>query len=159
MSVVIRQLSKAYGFMWALRDIQLELRQGDCVALLGPNGAGKTTLLKLLSALLYPTTGEIEIDGERIRYGNSPLRSTIGFLSPNGYLYEKLTARENLRFFNSMYGNEKNSQEVDRALDQVGLARWSDDLVSSLSHGMRCRLAMDARYRDFNAPVRRIARP
>lgn len=142
MSVAVRQLSKAYGFMWALRDLHLDFGPGDCVALLGPNGAGKTTLLKLLSALIYPTTGNIEIDGERVQYGNSPLRSTIGFLSPHGYLYEKLTARENLRFFISLYGKEKSSQEVDRALDQVGLSRWSDDHASSLSHGMQCRLAI-----------------
>lgn len=142
MIVAVRQLSKAYGFMWALRDLHLDFGQGDCVALLGPNGAGKTTLLKLLSALIYPTTGNIEIDGERVQYGNSPLRSAIGFLSPHGYLYEKLTARENLRFFISLYGKEKSSQEVDRALDQVGLSRWSDDHASSLSHGMKCRLAI-----------------
>jgi heme ABC exporter ATP-binding subunit CcmA len=128
--------------MWALRDLHLDFNQGDCVALLGPNGAGKTTLLKLLSALIYPTTGEIKIDGERIRYGNSPLRSAIGFLSPSGYLYEKLTARENLHFFISLYGKGKNSHEVDRALDQVGLIRWSNEYVSSLSSGMKCRLAI-----------------
>ena len=64
MSVLVRNLSKAYGYFWALRDVHLEFRQGDCVALLGPNGAGKTTLLKLLSALIYPTSGEIELDGK-----------------------------------------------------------------------------------------------
>ncbi len=142
MSVAVRQLSKAYGFMWALRDLHLDFGKGDCVALLGPNGSGKTTLLKLLSALIYPTTGNIEIDGKRVQYGNSPLRSAIGYLSPHGYLYEKLTARENLRFFLSLYGKEKSFQEMDRALDQVGLSRWSDDYASSLSHGMKCRLAI-----------------
>lgn len=142
MNVVVRQLSKAYGLLWALRDISLQFRRGDFVALLGPNGAGKTTLLKLLSALLYPTTGEIELDGQRLGYGNSRLRSVLGFLSPDGRLYEKLTARENLQFFISLYGKEKNSQEVERALEYVGLTRWSDDYVGFLSHGMKCRLAI-----------------
>lgn len=142
MSVLVRNLSKAYGYFWALRDVYLEFRQGDCVALLGPNGAGKTTLLKLLSALIYPTAGEIEIDGKVLGYGNSPVRSTIGFLSPHEHLYEKLTARENLRFFISLYDKNKNPREVDSALDQVGLARWSDAHVATFSHGMKCRLTI-----------------
>lgn len=142
MSVVVRGLFKAYGFLWALKDISFDLRSGDCVALLGANGAGKTTLLKLLSALLYPTTGEIGIDGERLRHGNSSLRSAIGFLSPNGQLYERMTLKENLRFFIALCGKRKNSQDMDQALNWVGLSRWSDDYASSLSHGMKFRLAI-----------------
>lgn len=140
--MVVRQLSKAYGFLWALKDINLELQPGECVALLGPNGAGKTTLLKLLSALLYPTTGEIELDGERLSQGSSPLRASIGLLSPNEHLYENLTAKENLRLFISLYGKEKNLPEIEKTLDAVGLARWANDDVSSLSSGMKCRLAI-----------------
>lgn len=142
MRVIAHRLSKAYGFLWALRDVNLEFREGDRVALLGPNGAGKTTLLKLLSALLYPTTGNIEIDGERLGYGNSRFRSVIGFLSPHGRLYEALTARENLHFFISLHGKAKNSQEVEKSLDHVGLSQWADDYVASLSQGMKCRLAI-----------------
>ena len=142
MRVVVCELSKAYGFLWALRDLSLEFRPGECVALLGPNGAGKTTFLKLLAALLYPTTGEIELDGEKLRQGSSHLRSSIGFLSPNQHLYENLTAEENLRFFNSLYGKGKNSAEMKRALDAVGLGRWTDDAVGALSSGMKCRLAI-----------------
>lgn len=142
MRVVVDRLSKAYGFLWALKDLSLDLQSGECVALLGPNGAGKTTLLKLLSALLYPTTGEIELDGERLHQGSYRLRSCIGFLSPHDHLYENLTAKENLRFFNSLYGKGNKLQEVDKTLEAVGLTRWSDDYVSSLSSGMRCRLAI-----------------
>lgn len=140
--VVISNLSKSYGFLWALRKINLELQPGECVALLGPNGAGKTTLLKLLAALLYPTTGEIVIDGKSLRQGSSALRSSIGLLSPSEHLYEGLTLKENLRFFNSLYGGKKNPQDLEIALDAVGLKNWSDDYVASLSSGMKCRLAI-----------------
>ncbi len=142
MRVVLRQLSKAYGFLWALKDINIEVESGECVALLGPNGAGKTTLLRLLSALLHPTTGEIELDGVKLRQDSSRLRSSIGFLSPNEHFYESLTARENLRLFVSLYGREKNVQDIEKTLDDVGLTHWSDDFVSSLSSGMKCRLAI-----------------
>ena len=141
MRVVVSQLSKAYGFLWALKDISLELQSGECVALLGPNGAGKTTFLKLLSAILPPTTGEIELDGKKLRESIS-VRSSIGFLSPNEHLYEGLTARENLHLFISLYGKKRNLNEVTDTLEAVGLTRWSDDYVSSLSSGMKCRLAI-----------------
>ncbi len=120
MSVVVRQLSKAYGYLWALKETNLEFRDGDCVALLGPNGAGKTTLLKLLSALLYPTTGEIEIDGERLRRGNSDLRAAIGFLSPDGQIYDNLTAKENLHFFVSLCGKKNRSPGTGSGLGSGG---------------------------------------
>jgi len=122
LGVVLRRVSKAYGFLWALRDVNLTLSHGDFVALLGPNGAGKTTLLRLLCALHYPTSGEIEIDGEPLDRGKIHLRSAIGFLSPDGQIYDKLTARENLRFFTSLSGKEMKSAEI--------------------SHGMKCRLAI-----------------
>lgn len=142
MRVAVRNLSKAYGFLWALKKMDLELRPGECVALLGPNGAGKTTLLKLLSALLYPTTGEILIDGQKFCQGSSPLRSSVGLLSSNGHLYEGLTLKENLRFFNSLYAKERSPREIEETLSAVGLGRWADNYVASLSSGMKCRLAI-----------------
>ena len=63
MRITIDKLAKAYGFLWALRDLSLDLAPGECVALLGANGAGKTTLLKLLAGLITPTTGAIRLDG------------------------------------------------------------------------------------------------
>lgn len=142
MHVVVRHLSKAYGFLWALKDTNLEFHPGDCVALLGPNGAGKTTFLKLLSALLFPSTGEVEIDGDTFQNGSSRLRSAIGFLTPNEHLYENLTVRENLRFFNSLYGMKKNLIQMDEALETVKLIDWGNEYVSSLSTGMKCRLSI-----------------
>ena len=142
MRVVVRSLSKSYGFLWALKKIDIELRAGECIALLGPNGAGKSTLLRLLSALLHPTTGEIFIDGQRLSQGSSPVRSSIGLLTPSEHLYEGLTLRENLRLFNSLYARKKSLQDMEEALNTVGLRRWSDDYVSSLSSGMKCRLGI-----------------
>lgn len=142
MRVAVHGLSKAFGFLWALRDVTLDLHEGECVALLGPNGAGKSTFLKLLAALLPPTAGAIELDGQRLGTEASPLRGSIGFLSPNDYLYENLTAKENLGFFTTIYGKRKSPPELEGGLDAVGLLRWADDYVASLSSGMRCRLAL-----------------
>jgi heme ABC exporter ATP-binding subunit CcmA len=141
LKVQVANLSKAYKFFWALKDIHLELRGGECVALLGPNGAGKTTLLRLLSALTRPTRGAIEIDGAALtRPGRR--RPAIGYLSPGEHLYEGLTARENLRLFLSLYSRKKEEEEMTAALEQVGLSRWADNFVSSLSAGMKSRLLL-----------------
>jgi len=140
--VAIREVSKAYGFLWALKDINLQVDPGECVALLGPNGAGKTTLLKIISALLQPTAGEIELDSEKLDQRSLLLRSNIGFLAPQDHLYDNLTVKENLRFFNALYGKTKDQQKLSQTLDSVDLLQWSDHYVSSLSTGMRCRLAI-----------------
>ena len=66
MHLTVRHLAKAYGFLWALKDVSFDLPAGEVVALLGPNGSGKTTLLKLLSGLISPTTGEIVLDGSTL---------------------------------------------------------------------------------------------
>jgi len=142
LQLVVHRLSKAYGYLWALKELTLELRSGECVALLGPNGAGKTTLLKLLSALLSPTQGEITVDGERFVTSSHRLRSLVGLLSPHEHLYEGLTASENLRFFVSLYHKKINRLETEKSLELVGLKDWSDQYVGSLSSGMKCRLTI-----------------
>lgn len=142
MRVSIRQLSKAYGFRWALKDISFELVPGEFVALLGPNGAGKTTLLKLLAGLVHPTTGHIEIDREKLGRNSAALRAMIGFLSPDDHLYENLTVGENLRFFTSLYEKNAGGVEMKRALSRVGLQDRCEEYVFSLSTGMKCRLSI-----------------
>jgi heme ABC exporter ATP-binding subunit CcmA len=140
--VTARQLAKAYGLLWALKDVSFELPPGEVVALLGPNGAGKTTLLKLLAGLIPPTTGEIVLDGlqfERIRLIQ---RAVIGFLAPGEHLYENLTVRENLHFFTSLYKKPAATSQVEAALGEVGLKHRSEEYVATLSSGMKCRLSI-----------------
>jgi len=137
----IRRLSKTYGFTWALREIDLELRSGECVALLGPNGAGKTTLIRTLAGVIRPSAGEILIDGVKTA-GHAARRSPrIGILAPADHLYDHLTAEENLRLFLSLYGSEKASAIGD-ALARVGLQDWGGDYVGAFSSGMKCRLSI-----------------
>lgn len=142
MHLEVRRLSKSYGFAWALKEIDLELRSGDCVALLGPNGAGKTTLLKALCGLLRPTMGEICADGTKLRHGPARLQPAIGLLSPGDHLYDKLTAEENLRLFLALYNRQENRGEIGNALATAGLSDWSGDYVASFSSGMKCRLSI-----------------
>jgi heme ABC exporter ATP-binding subunit CcmA len=137
--LTVKNLAKAYGFLWALRDCNLDLPPGSLVALLGPNGAGKTTLLKLLAGLVAPTLGTIRIDDTSLTENSAAARRQIGFLAPADHLYENLTVRENLSFFTSLYHHSPTRDALDAALDSVGLAQRADDFVGTLSSGMKCR--------------------
>ena len=142
MRVTVDKLAKAYGFLWALRDLNLDLASGECVALLGPNGAGKTTFLKLLSGLIAPTSGAIRFDDVSFSRSARELRARIGLLAPADHLYENLTARETLHFFTRLYNRNSNSPALDAALEQVGLSQRAGDYVANLSSGMKCRLSI-----------------
>ncbi len=147
MHLETRRLSKAYGTAWALRDIDLQFRSGECVALLGPNGAGKTTLIKTLAGLIRPTSGEILLDGLK-RSSETARRTRIGILAPGDHLYEQLTAEENLRFFVALYGGTQHGAIGD-ALAHVGLTDWAREYVGAFSSGMKCRLSI-AKWRLLN---------
>ena len=142
MRVTIDKLAKTYGFLWALRDLHLDLLPGECCALLGPNGAGKTTLLKLLGGLIAPSAGTIRFDGMDFSRSMPALRSRIGLLAPADHLYENLTARENLHFFTRLYNRVNPVSALDAALAQVGLDGRAGDYVANLSSGMKCRLSI-----------------
>ncbi len=142
MHLTVRHLAKAYGLLWALRDVSLDLPPGEVVALLGPNGAGKTTLLKLLAGLISPTTGDIVMQGSILSRSPIEQRATIGFLVPGEHLYENLTVRENLTFFTSLYKKRRSMGQVDVTLEEVGLKHRSEEYVAALSNGMKCRLSI-----------------
>ncbi len=112
MRLIVNQLAKAYGYLWALRPLDLEFVPGEFIALLGPNGAGKTTLLKLLAGLSTPTAGTIELDGKTLAANSATLRGQIGLLAPADHLYDQLTVLENLRFFTALYGKEQPKEWV-----------------------------------------------
>ncbi|MGH7872689.1 MAG: heme ABC exporter ATP-binding protein CcmA [Candidatus Binatia bacterium] len=136
MRLVIDKLAKAYGFLWALKDLHCDLAPGELVALLGPNGAGKTTLLKLLAGLIAPTTGTIRIAGAPVA------RAKIGLLTPADHLYDNLTVTENLRFFSALYNRRQPPAALQEALAAVRLTDRADDYVANLSSGLKCRVSI-----------------
>lgn len=142
MHLTVRNLAKAYGFLWALKEVSFDLPAGEVVALLGPNGAGKTTLLKLLAGVISPTAGEIVLDGSSFSRSAAVQRSAVGFLAPGEHLYENLTVRENLVFFTSLYEKHRALAQIEGALEEVGLKHRSEEYVATLSSGMKCRLSI-----------------
>ena len=100
------RLRKVYGPTAVLEDVSLELPAGQCLALLGPNGAGKTTFLRILATLLRPTSGTLTLGGVDALRDPERARGLLGMVGHGSYLYDDLTALENLRFWTVMAGEE-----------------------------------------------------
>jgi heme exporter protein A len=154
----VRGLVKRFGPRFALRGVDLDVREGECVALVGPNGAGKTTLLRILATLSRPTEGRVQIDGLDLAQDTNALRRRVGFLSHQPLLYDDLSGQENLRFYGRMYEVADLETRVSAMLDQVGLDHARHDLVRTYSRGMKQRLSI-ARALLHDPPVLLLDEP
>ncbi len=114
-------LTKLYGDFPALQHVDLEVPQGEFLALMGRNGAGKTTLLKLLALLTRPTAGKLTIRGITHDGDLTELRRGMGLLGHNSFLYDELTAEENLLFYAKLYGIAEPRHAIQQMLEATGL--------------------------------------
>jgi ABC-type multidrug transport system ATPase subunit len=142
--ISISGLSKSFGSQKAIENIDLEFKKGEFVAIFGPNGAGKTTFLKILSTIIEPTKGSVTISGFDLKKKPTEIRKGIGVISHQSYLYDDLTAKENLLFFGKMYGMGKSKLEkrANNLLEQVDLSKRAEDRVRPFSRGMKQRLSI-----------------
>jgi heme ABC exporter ATP-binding subunit CcmA len=140
-SVEIRNLKKSFALKPVLRGIDLDVRRGECVALLGANGAGKTTLLRILAGLTKPGVGTVSIAGFDSVRDAQQVRGLVGLVAHQLYLYEELTALENLLFFARMYAVKHAQERARTLLQRVGLERRMQERVSTFSRGQVQRLA------------------
>lgn len=131
---------KRFGTKIALRDVNVTLVAGESVALLGANGAGKTTLLRTLATLSRPTRGQVLAFGVEAWGARAEVRSRIGVVAHQPYVYPELTCTENLAFFATMFGLDDVGRRATTALDRVGLTKRADDRAATLSRGLLQRL-------------------
>jgi heme ABC exporter ATP-binding subunit CcmA len=137
------EITRTFGRRRALNKVSMTAAAGTITALLGPNGAGKSTLLSIAATLLQPSSGQVHFGTHDGRKGGASLRSRIGMLGHDLYLYAELSAAENLRFFANIYGLDGVERRVETALERAGLTGRCDDVVSGFSRGMRQRLALE----------------
>jgi len=146
--IEVEGLVKTYGSFTAVDGVSLSVPAGEIHGFLGPNGAGKTTTIRIVAGLLKPTAGRVAINGHDLAREPEAAKASLGFIPDRPFIYEKLTAREFLRFHGGLYGMEGSAVEerAGEVLELFELTRWQGELVESFSHGMKQRLVMCAAF-------------
>jgi len=139
-TISVQNLRKSYGSMVAVRDVSFEVEQGEFFGILGPNGAGKTTTLEMLEGLRQPDAGQLTVLGLRPWPRNPALLPRIGVQLQSSSFFERLTAREQIRTFASLYG--VSDRRADEMLGIVGLDEQAETKAEQLSGGQAQRLSI-----------------
>lgn len=142
--VEIKGLTKKYGNLYALNNLDLNIEEGSIFGYIGPNGAGKTTTMTILSTLLRPSSGQALVCGIDVVKNPSKVRPKIGFMPDFFGLYDEMKSWEYLDFFGRAYGIEQSKRVglIADLLELVGLTDKTDSYVDNLSRGMKQRLGL-----------------
>ena len=135
-------LCRRYGRRWALVDVSLQIPAGTVVMITGRNGSGKSTLLRVLSTAIRADRGTARLAGFDLRTATQKVREQVALLSHSSWLYEALSALENLQVAARFLGRDPGREALLPLLEEVGLAHRADDSVETFSAGMRKRLSL-----------------
>lgn len=140
------QLSRHFGELIAVNQLDLSIDKGHIYGFLGPNGCGKTTAIRLLTGLLTPSAGEVRVLGHRLPSQAEQVRYKMGYMTQKFSLYDDLTVNENLQFIARIYGlsPKQQSHRIEELLSIYDLQPQARQLTSSMSGGQRQRLALAA---------------
>jgi ABC-2 type transport system ATP-binding protein len=138
----VSNLKKSFGTIEALKGISFNIPQGECYGLLGPNGAGKTTTISILSTIIKPDEGEVNIAGYDLKKNPLDCKKNIGVVTQEIALYNELSANDNLLFWGGMYKVplQELQNRLDETLDLLGLTDRGNDKVKTYSGGMKRRV-------------------
>ncbi|MGC2162012.1 MAG: ABC transporter ATP-binding protein [Silvibacterium sp.] len=145
-AIATQGLTRRFGNFVAVDDVSFQVAPGQFFGFLGPNGAGKSTTIKMLTGLLEPTAGSIEILGQTFTADALDLKRQIGVVPEGMALLSRLTASEYLRFVGRMYGLDRDTTDrrTQELLDFMQLANEPKKLIADFSHGMQKKLALAA---------------
>ncbi|MGF1777519.1 ABC transporter ATP-binding protein [Vibrio nomapromontoriensis] len=146
LAVSAQNMVKKFGHFTAINNINLSIPKGSIYGFLGPNGCGKSTTIRMLTGLLKPTAGEIEVLGLSIPEQSEALRLKIGYMTQKFSLYDDLTVNENLQFIGQTFGMtaQQRKQRLDEQLTVYGLRNLQKQRVNGMSGGQKQRLALAA---------------
>jgi len=145
-AVGAEKLIKQFGAFTAVKNVNLQIRNGEVYGLLGANGAGKTTTIRMLCGLLEPTSGTMELAGTQGNLRSEAVRKRIGYMSQKFSLYDDMTIQENLNFFAGVYGvpEQEREEKIRWVLSFSGLEGKQDQFTGSLPGGWKQRVAFGA---------------
>lgn len=137
-------LTRKFGSLVAVDDLNIHIKEGDVYGFLGPNGAGKTTTIRMLSTLIKPTSGTASIMGYDIHKEPNNARRAIGIMPERPGFYDEMSGRKQLRFYGEFYKipRPKLDARIEELMARVGMMRFIDAAIKTYSHGMRKRLAI-----------------
>ena len=140
----VQRLAKSYGDVLALRDLNVQVEEGQCLVLLGRNGAGKTTALRCMAGVLTPTSGTVKVDGIDSADDPTAVRARVGLMPEVPGLYERMSARAYLDHFGAIYEIPlpERGRRIDELLDLFELTDAGDRWLGTFSKGMRQKVAL-----------------
>jgi len=140
--IEVKNLTKTFGDFTAVDNISFDVAKGEVFAFLGPNGAGKSTTIKMLTTILSPTSGTIELNGHNVKSDPDAVRHSFGIVFQDPSLDDELTAKENLEFHGVLYGIPRKirKERIEQLLNLVELWDRRGSLVKEFSGGMKRRL-------------------
>lgn len=140
------QLSRNFGELKAIDSLNLQVKRAEIYGFLGPNGSGKTTAIRMLTGLLSPTSGNIQVLGHQLPQEAEKLRMKIGYMTQKFSLYDDLTVQENLTFIAKIYGLRAKEQKkrIEELLSIYDLDQRKKQMAGSMSGGQKQRLALAA---------------
>jgi ABC-type multidrug transport system ATPase subunit len=146
MNAVIKAegLTKKFGRLVAVHNVNLEIEAGEIFGFLGPNGSGKSTVIRMLCGLLQPSAGRAQLDGLDVVKQAEEIKKRIGYMSQSFSLYEDLTVQENIDFYSAIYGlgRSESDERRETVVDLVDLKSRMGQLAGTLSGGYKQRLAL-----------------
>jgi ABC-2 type transport system ATP-binding protein len=137
-------LTKRYGEVTAVCDLDVAIEQGEVFGFLGPNGAGKTTTIRMMMGILVPSSGRITIDGLDCQADRVELKRRVGYLPDNPTFYDYLRGREILAFVGEMHGQSRSeaAKRADMLLEELALDDASEEFAANYSTGMKKKLGL-----------------
>ncbi|WP_414469928.1 ABC transporter ATP-binding protein [Methanobacterium sp. ACI-7] len=140
----ISSLTKYFGKIHALDNLNLEIKKGELLGLIGSNGAGKTTAIRIICGILKPDYGDVVVGGHSVLRDPIRVKSMIGYLPEEPNLYEQFKARDLLRYFGELYGvpKEKIDDRIHELLELVGMKDRADHRINTFSKGLRQRIGI-----------------
>ncbi|HEY5452566.1 MAG TPA: ABC transporter ATP-binding protein, partial [Polyangia bacterium] len=142
--IEVKGLTKYYGELAAIHDLDFSIERGEVIGFLGLNGAGKTTALKILGCVLLPTAGDVKVDGIDIARDPHEVRRRIGFLPDTPPLYNDMTVGRYLKFAAELRGvpSSESDKAIAEAEEKTSTREVHDQPIFSLSHGYRQRVGV-----------------
>ncbi|MBI5404665.1 MAG: ATP-binding cassette domain-containing protein [Candidatus Kerfeldbacteria bacterium] len=140
----VEKLAKQFGDFKAVQNVSFHAPGGVIFGLLGPNGAGKTTVIRMLATILTPTAGTADLAGFDIVRQPEEVRRRVGVLTADIGLYDRYSARENLRYFGELYGlsGQKLESRIEQLIDMLDMRRFADRRAGKFSTGMKQKVAI-----------------